>query len=145
MSGYADHPGRVILLLIIAVSAVVTVFFMTQQSSARQNNQTAGDLTVQQASDNIIALPISLGGSTEGIALIDKTNYTICIYSYQGHLPANERFMLLAARSFRYDVQLESFNTASPTPAEVQQKVLLQEQLRKKRDNREASILKERK
>ncbi|MCF7959059.1 MAG: hypothetical protein K9M57_11485, partial [Phycisphaerae bacterium] len=37
------------------------------------------------------------------------------------HLPAHQHFSLLAARSFKYDVLLEDYNTGEPRPATVKE------------------------
>ena len=68
------------------------------------------------ASPNVIAFPFQIGPGAEGIALIDTQTQNIAIYQYQfnARQPVHQRFVLLAARSYRYDRQLEQFNTAPP-------------------------------
>ena len=67
------------------------------------------------------AVVLHMGSGIDGLALIDREHRTICLYQYQPRRPEHERFVLVAARSFRYDCQLEDFNTAEPRPAAVRE------------------------
>ena len=104
-----SQRGQVLLLAITIISAIAAVVLLSREGSALG----------PQAGDYITAIPIRLSAKSDGIALIDTNNCTICIYQYQTSAPAHERFALLAVRSFRYDVQLEEYNIASPRPGEV--------------------------
>ena len=70
---------------------------------------------------DVTVIPIRLSSTGDGIALIDRTHGTICLYQYQPRNDAHERFVLLAVRSFRYDIQLENYNTADPNPAAIRE------------------------
>jgi hypothetical protein len=116
------HAGPAVVFLSIIVLAVTAVILLNRPSSADPEN-TIGEVS-QTPLAEVEAVPILLRPGVEGLALIDKKNYTICIYQYQTHQSANERLVLLAARSFRYDVQLEDYNTAEPRPAAIKELVL---------------------
>ena len=117
MQRHKGNSGPGFLLLIAIVSTTIAVILLSQQSSALSAGEAEqGNLSSPATVD---AMPIQLRPGIEGIALIDKDNYTICIYQYQSHRPDHERLVLLAARSFRYDIQLEDYNTAEPRPAAI--------------------------
>ena len=109
VSTRGSQRGQVLLLAITAISAIAAVVLLSREGSAG----------VAQTGDSITAIPIRLSAKSDGIALIDTNNCTICIYQYRTNSPPHERFALLAVRSFRYDVQLEEYNIASPRPGEV--------------------------
>ncbi|MBN1763804.1 MAG: hypothetical protein JW860_00980 [Sedimentisphaerales bacterium] len=109
-------PAFLLTITFILISMAAILFVRTP---ARLS---ASDDTENQGQDSlamIVAMPIQLGPGVEGIALIDKQNQTLCVYQYQAYRPAHERLVLLAVRSFRYDVLLEDYNTAEPRPTEV--------------------------
>ena len=54
-----------------------------------------------------------------GLFLVNTDTNTINVYRYFAKRPQNERFQLVAARSFFYDRHLDDYNNASPTPEEV--------------------------
>ena len=116
------HAGPAAVFLIIIVLVITAVILLNRPSSADSEN-TIGEVS-QTPLAAVEAVPILLRPGVEGLALIDKKNYTICIYQYQMHQSANERLVLLAPRSFRYDVQLEDYNTAEPRPAAIKELVL---------------------
>ena len=68
---------------------------------------------------NVELIPVQLSPNNQGFVILDKQNHTMCLYQYQATRPAHERLVLLAARSFRYDTQLEDYNTAEPRPEAV--------------------------
>jgi len=118
MATSVGPAGRALLVLISVVSTVTAAVLLSREPAG------ASDGPVSQR-PGVIAVPLRLSVDSDGIAIIDRTRYTICLYQYQPRRPAHERFVLVAARSFRYDCRLEDYNTASPRPAEVKQ--MLQE------------------
>ena len=151
MSHERDNKKRIVLLsLTLVFSAMLLVLWSWQPSAIAQNEPQEAALqanSVQSISpisddDEVIipspmplatekdsiaaveAIAIQLRPGIEGIALIDKENQTICIYQYQTHRPNQESLVLLAARSFRYDVLLEDYNTADPKPGELKERIL---------------------
>jgi|GEM_PF-1260906 len=108
-------PGQAWLILIATASTVTAVFMLSNHVAVGQSVSPA---TIAHPA-KIMALPIEIRPGYEGIAIIDLNHCTICIYQYQVGRPIHERFVLLAARSFRYDCQLEEFNTGRPLPGAV--------------------------
>ena len=144
MSHEKDNKRRIIgLFLTLVFTIMVLVLWKWQTSAIAQIEplETSGQANPAQSSSQtpyehaaivtspepvapatasiaaVDAIPVQIRPGIEGIALIDKQNYTICIYQYQMHRPDHESLVLLAARSFRYDVLLEDFNTAEPKPS----------------------------
>ena len=66
-----------------------------------------------------LAVPAQLSSDAYGLYLIDLRNQTILLYGYGGTWSKGLR--LISARSFRYDRQLEDFNSDKPSPQDVQQ------------------------
>lgn len=56
---------------------------------------------------------------TYGLYLVDPQNSTICLYQY---LANERRLRLVAARTYLFDRQLDSYNT-DPEPAEIEKLV----------------------
>ncbi len=73
----------------------------------------------------IFMMPAQLGPAAWGLYLMDVDSGTISVYKTT---PENNRFRLMAARSFKYDRFLEDFNNESPRPKEVQKLVEDQQQ-----------------
>ena len=111
--------GTTLLLLITIVSTAIVVILFSRQLTA------VSEKPIIEESDGEIAVvdafAVQIRPGVEGIAIVDKKHHTVCLYQYQAHRPAHEGLVLLSARSFRYDVQLEDYNTAEPHPAEVKQ------------------------
>jgi len=114
MAKWTGDVNRLLLLLVAVLSGFAAVLLLT-----RQGRPLAAQLATSHSQADILALPVEFRPGYEGTALIDKENYTICIYQYQFTRPAHERLVLLAARSFRYDRQLADYNTAEPRPDQV--------------------------
>ena len=151
MSHEIDNKRRIILLSLTLVLSIMVLVLWSWHPSAIAQNEPQGAVlqanpvqSISPTSDDVApimpspepvalttaslatveAIPIQLRPGIEGIALIDKENYTICIYQYQTHRPNHESLVLLAARSFRYDVLLEDYNTAEPKPGELKERIL---------------------
>jgi len=109
--------GTTLLLMITIVSTAIAIILFSRQLTAVSERPAIdgpdGEIAVVEA------FAVQIRPGVEGIALVDKKHHTICLYQYQAHRPAHEGLVLLSARSFRYDVQLEDYNTAEPHPAEV--------------------------
>ena len=120
-SRVGKHYG-VFVLLGVVISALVALSLLSRQKTALAQN---GPLGVPDTDLAMVeAMPIQLMHGIQGIVLIDKKNYSLCIYQYQQHRPGQQRLVLLAARSFRYDIQLQEYNTAEPTPTTVKQLII---------------------
>jgi hypothetical protein len=64
----------------------------------------------------LFMMPGQFSANIWGVYLMDVDQQTLAAYSVSGNPP---KLTLIAARSFRYDRQLDNFNTGNPTPAEV--------------------------
>ncbi len=118
MPSQAHMPQRTILIFSVMLSVVALVILLSQQQTVVGD----GLNLASQAGLNpptIQAVPLQLKPGSQALALIDHDNETICLYEYQYNRQKHERLVLLATRSFKYDRQLEAFNTASPTPMDI--------------------------
>jgi hypothetical protein len=68
---------------------------------------------------DVEVIPVAIAPAGTGFLLVDKRNHTLCLYETRQRTD-HERLTLLAARSFRQDVQLENFNCGEPSPQAVQ-------------------------
>ncbi len=59
-----------------------------------------------------------LTAKTYGLYLVDLERESLLVYEYTPHAQGGKCLQLRAARTLRFDTQLESYNT-SPDPAEV--------------------------
>ena len=67
----------------------------------------------------VVVVPGRITPETYGLYLVDVQNGTICVYQYfKQERSTAQSLRLMAARTFVYDVQLDSYNTA-PLPKEV--------------------------
>ena len=69
----------------------------------------------------IMAVPVRLGQSGFGLAMIDSYNQTMWVYEFNNRGSAHNRLRLLAARSYKYDRLLQQYNNSEPTPGSVKQ------------------------
>jgi hypothetical protein len=67
----------------------------------------------------IRVVPVQLARDSYGLAMIDTDARTLWIYEINTRGPGYKRLTLLAARSWRYDRLLQTYNTAEPTPEQV--------------------------
>jgi len=67
----------------------------------------------------IVAVAGQITKDTYGLYLVDLRRGTVCMYQY---LSRSRTFRLVAARTFVYDLQLDSYNT-EPLPKEIQKMV----------------------
>jgi len=86
--------------------------------------------------NEIMVVPLQLDRESYGLAMVDTTGQTLWIYEISNRGgPAYNRLKLVAARSWRYDRELEQYNTAEPKPEQV--KALLEGLGQQKKLNRE--------
>jgi len=55
-----------------------------------------------------------------GLYLVDMKRQSLCVYQW---LPGTRKLRLMAARTLKYDVQLDEYNADKPTPSEVKRLV----------------------
>ena len=68
----------------------------------------------------IYMMPAQLGNNIFGVYLMDVDSQTLCVYRVT---PENNRFRLMAVRSFKNDRFLEDYNNEGILPREVQKMV----------------------
>ncbi len=116
ISHRATHSSWAIIILVAIFSSIVTAMLCQQRPAyARMSDSQE---VINQKNMDIIAFPVQLPNS-DGIVMIDSETSVMCIYEYQYQRPVHERLVLLAARNCSYDLQLQEYNTAEPTPAKV--------------------------
>ena len=111
MPTHTGNRGQA-LLLVLTIAFTASAVVLLSRDVPAQAVGTAGN-------PGLIVVPIMLTPKTQGLALIDTKYENICIYEINTRAPAHERLVLVAARTFRYDTQLEDYNTAAPHPAQV--------------------------
>ena len=69
---------------------------------------------------------VPIGTMPEGpvFVLLSETEKTLCVYQMNSARHGDGQLVLLAARSWEYDMQLKQYNTASPLPSDVKAMVL---------------------
>ena len=103
-------------LVITVLATTGAVFLLGRQLTARADKDEKPSNPA-----TLTAFPIQIAPGFDGIVLIDHLNRNLCIYQYQARNPSHQRLSLLAARNFKYDLQLEDYNNADPRPATVKE------------------------
>ena len=117
MLSSGKYHANLLLVAGAAILSFVGAIVLLQQPLS--GGQGVPDYVPEGDPEALTAIAIQLQPGVDGIALIDRQNETICIYQIDIGRVAHEKLILLAARSFRYDRQLEDFNTAEPRPETV--------------------------
>ncbi len=108
----------------IALLAAVAGLLLYQLAAA----QTAATATASGGAGEVFALAGQIDEDTYGLYLVDLANQTICIYQY---LPRSRKLRLMAARTYRFDVQLDDFNNdPAMNPDEVKKLIERNRRLR---------------
>jgi len=101
----------VAVLSVIAACLLMEVGFGTSSATAQVTSVGGGDVLV-------------VGGQitkdSYGLYLVDVKRQALSVYQW---LPASRKLRLMAARTFKYDVQLDDYNADKPTPSEVKRLV----------------------
>lgn len=105
----AAGPWVAVALLGVVAGLLIAQLFAAPPALAQTGS-------AEGHASSVFAIAGQLTRDTYGLYLVDVPNSTICVYQY---LPIDRRFRLMAARTFLYDRQLDSYNSDSPTPAEV--------------------------
>ena len=130
MADWKNNPVRTFWLGVALASTTLAVILLTLLTPLKAD--TPPMPTSSPDSADVLAFPLQLAPGIDGLALIDRKNYAICIYQYQARRPAHERFSLVAARNFRYDCQLQQLNTDPPLE-QVRQWLIRASQIEKER------------
>ena len=88
--------------------------------------QAQGQESGKPAVDPVLVVSGQISSQSYGLYLVDYEQKTICVYQYA---PKERNLKLVAARTYRFDVQLDEHNTANPKPREVQEMVKSQRRL----------------
>lgn len=72
----------------------------------------------QAAGGGVFAVSAQITSGTYGIYLVDPANGTMALYEWLPS-PRQPKLRLLAARNYRFDLQLDEYNT-EPSPREIQ-------------------------
>jgi hypothetical protein len=92
---------------------------------AGQAQPAGAQVSPQGSPEGLLAVPAQITRDTYGLFLVDPRQRTICVYAYQA---GTRKLQLLASRTYRFDVQLDDWNS-SPPPREIQDLVGQQRRL----------------
>jgi hypothetical protein len=106
------------------LSGLAAALLVVLGASARA--QEASLPLLDQRGGNVKVVAGQISDKTYGLYLVDYEKSTICVYQF---LPNSHKLRLMAARTYRYDVQLDEFNTHDPLPREVRDLVQQQKRL----------------
>ncbi|MBC8481752.1 MAG: hypothetical protein H8D47_03710 [Planctomycetes bacterium] len=118
----AKFSSKIIYVVLIFSLIVFWGFFSgSDDCGAVSAFQTGGYETsnVSGVNNSINVVPIQFGRDSYGLALIDNVNETISLYRINERGAIQDRLELYAARSFKYDRQLEQYNTSEPKPEQI--------------------------
>ncbi len=107
----------VIIALLATIAAILAANLVFSPDSAGAQTGSADPSGGGSAGSGkgLFAVAGQLTRDTYGLYLLDNENGTICVYEYLGNV---RKLRLVAARTFVYDRQLDSYNT-EPTPKDV--------------------------
>ena len=101
----------VVILSVIATCLVLELGFGASSATAQVTSVGGRDMLV-------------VGGQitkdSYGLYLVDTKRQSLCVYQW---LPGTRKLRLMAARTFKFDVQLDEYNADKPTPSEVKRLV----------------------
>jgi len=101
------------VLLLAAIAAALWIEVGSAQTPAGAEPQAAG------AAGGLVVVAGEVAKDSFGVYLVDPANGTMCVYQY---VPGTRKLRLMASRNFRYDCQLDEYNT-EPAPREIQKLV----------------------
>ena len=98
--------------------ALALLLFIIKEVTS-QNNAVAQSEQLCKA--KVSVTPIQLGRDSYGVVMVDQSSETIWVYEINKGGSSHNRLKLLAARSWKYDKMMDSYNTSEPTPAQVKE------------------------
>ncbi|HNX27264.1 MAG TPA: hypothetical protein PKK48_07640 [Phycisphaerae bacterium] len=116
----------VLAVLFMAAGALLTGLFVSMDNAVAQTP------AVGAGNNGVYIVAGQISSNTYGLYLVDYENQTICVYQYS---PGDRKLRLMSARTYRFDVNLDEFNTSDPTPREVRDLVGRQHRLAMPADN----------
>ena len=111
-----SHPPMV-QWVIVAVLSVIAACLMLELGFG------ASSATAQVTSvggNDMLVVGGQITKDSYGLYLVDMKRQSVCVYQW---LPATRKLRLMAARTFKYDVQLDEYNADKPTPRDVKRLV----------------------
>jgi len=107
-------PGRwaIVVVLAFVAGALAAGLLLTGPVAT-------GQTAASPRGGGVVVVPGQITKDSFGVYLVDLGSGTICMYQYVGR---ERSLRLLAARTFIYDVQLDSYNT-TPLPKDIQKMV----------------------
>ncbi|MBT3279481.1 MAG: hypothetical protein HN909_06120 [Phycisphaerales bacterium] len=119
-----QHWKRWSVLSVLLVCSLLLVVEFSSEVMAQTTNSGRGSNADRTGDVFVIAGQVTSG--TYGLFLVDSKNETICVYQY---LPHTKKLKLVAARTYRFDTQLDDYNCDAPSPADVKKLVSQQKPL----------------
>ena len=110
-----------LILVILAFFAGSLIFSLA--SSLQAENVFQGS---SGQKNDVFVMAGQISPKTYGLYLVDYKNKTICVYRYDS---GKRNLRLMATRTYRYDVKLDSFNVGEPGPLEVKDLIETQKRL----------------
>lgn len=125
-----NRPLKLALWANAAMLAVIAVALIARGSPGRMpwESLAFGQQVPQPIAGGagFFLMPAQFGTNQWGCYVMDVDAQTLVAYRYDSGGSSVGTLRLAAARSFRWDRQLTSFNVGAPTPAEVQKLVALE-------------------
>ena len=103
--------------VIVAVLSVIAACLMLELGFG------ASSATAQVTSvggNDMLVVGGQITKDSYGLYLVDMKRQSLCVYQW---LPGTRKLRLMAARTFKYDVQLDEYNADKPTPRDVKRLV----------------------
>jgi hypothetical protein len=104
-----------VVLLALAAGALAGRLLLATDSAAAQTGSRGAQTGPAGEADGVFAVAGQVTRDSYGLYLVDVRHGTICMYQY---MPGQQGLRLVAARTFIYDRQLDSYNT-HPLPKDV--------------------------
>ena len=102
----------VLLLFFVVVGLIQQLLFSSVSVAATAEG--SDESSADTSHGGVVAVAGQISRDIYGLHLIDLKNGTICVYGMTG----SGQLKLLAARTYIYDCQLDSYNT-TPLPKEI--------------------------
>jgi len=106
------------VLATVAVSLLVTLGLSVTAAH--------GQPTASEKKNSVFVVAGQISHETYGLYLVDYENKAIAVYKY---VDRNRSLELRAVRTYRFDVQLDEYNTSKPLPRDVKKLIRQQKRL----------------
>jgi hypothetical protein len=97
----------VVILSVIATCLVLELGFGASSATAQ---------VTSVGGDDMLVVGGQITKDSYGLYLVDTKRQSLCVYQW---LPGTRKLRLMAARTFKFDVQLDEYNADKPTPRDV--------------------------